>query len=346
MIVNRFLKKEKGSQSFRSLSYHFVSKVFVFIPVNAIAIRSSLSAQVRTSRLWPKWTRSRCWRSPPLNGSKGSGWISPASPGNTCSWRSRTSATPRWATAEPLHLGQETQVSSLLAQGYSLFIHPGQVYVFEMQILAAKANFAGAYRCEVSSKDKFDSCNFTLTVHGKSAPGSAGRRSSTFLRLPSLSDVCVEEGLDIRAAFRRTWVSKDYGCILLQPGTANVKYPSRDQILDRNAHVCGDLLGTKPSGRRTDWKQGSEGVLLQQGRLDFKLWGLGRRQNQDETWFFSAFMVDPSYESPPICWTETTLRAERGARFKSLHAAWPPLLSSVGHDSRISCTNPAERVLH
>uniref|UniRef100_H3CVJ4 Myosin-binding protein C, cardiac-type n=1 Tax=Tetraodon nigroviridis TaxID=99883 RepID=H3CVJ4_TETNG len=57
-----------------------------------------------------------------------------------------------------------------------------KVYTFEMQILAAKANFAGAYRCEVSSKDKFDSCNFTLTVH----------------------DVCVEEGLDIRAAFRRT----------------------------------------------------------------------------------------------------------------------------------------------
>lgn len=36
-----------------------------------------------------------------------------------------------------------------------------------MQVIAAKANFAGGYRCEVSSRDKFDSCNFELTVHGE-----------------------------------------------------------------------------------------------------------------------------------------------------------------------------------
>uniref|UniRef100_A0A8C5GCC9 Myosin binding protein C, cardiac n=1 Tax=Gouania willdenowi TaxID=441366 RepID=A0A8C5GCC9_GOUWI len=40
-----------------------------------------------------------------------------------------------------------------------------KVYTFEMQIVDAKANFAGAYRCEVASRDKFDSCNFELTVH-------------------------------------------------------------------------------------------------------------------------------------------------------------------------------------
>uniref|UniRef100_A0A672MLZ5 Myosin binding protein C, cardiac n=1 Tax=Sinocyclocheilus grahami TaxID=75366 RepID=A0A672MLZ5_SINGR len=40
-----------------------------------------------------------------------------------------------------------------------------KVYTFEMHIIAAKANFAGAYRCEVSSRDKFDSCNFDLAVH-------------------------------------------------------------------------------------------------------------------------------------------------------------------------------------
>nr|XP_046245190.1 myosin-binding protein C, cardiac-type isoform X3 [Scatophagus argus] len=57
-----------------------------------------------------------------------------------------------------------------------------KVYTFEMHIIAAKPNFAGAYRCEVSSRDKFDSCNFDLTVH----------------------DACTVEGLDIRAAFRRT----------------------------------------------------------------------------------------------------------------------------------------------
>ncbi|XP_068178937.1 myosin-binding protein C, cardiac-type [Antennarius striatus] len=57
-----------------------------------------------------------------------------------------------------------------------------KVHTFEMHIIAAKANFAGAYRCEVSSRDKFDSCNFNLTVQ----------------------ESCAVEGFDIRAAFRRT----------------------------------------------------------------------------------------------------------------------------------------------
>ncbi|XP_071381820.1 myosin-binding protein C, cardiac-type [Centroberyx affinis] len=57
-----------------------------------------------------------------------------------------------------------------------------KIYTFEMHIIAAKANFAGGYRCEVSSRDKFDSCNFDLSVH----------------------EACAVEGFDIRAAFRRT----------------------------------------------------------------------------------------------------------------------------------------------
>ncbi|KAK2913819.1 hypothetical protein Q8A67_002218 [Cirrhinus molitorella] len=57
-----------------------------------------------------------------------------------------------------------------------------KVYTFEMHIIAAKANYAGAYRCEVSSRDKFDSCNFDLLVH----------------------EARTTEGFDIRTAFRRT----------------------------------------------------------------------------------------------------------------------------------------------
>lgn len=88
-----------------------------------------------------------------------------------------------------------------------------QVYTFEMHIIAAKANFAGAYRCEVSSKDKFDSCNFNLIVHGEwtSSPLYSHRPDDFFkntillCRLLSFTpDACVSEGLDIRAAFRRT----------------------------------------------------------------------------------------------------------------------------------------------
>uniref|UniRef100_A0A3Q3R365 Myosin-binding protein H n=1 Tax=Monopterus albus TaxID=43700 RepID=A0A3Q3R365_MONAL len=56
------------------------------------------------------------------------------------------------------------------------------VHTFEMHIISAQANFAGAYRCEVSFRNKFDSCNFNLTIH----------------------EACTAEGLDIRAAFRRT----------------------------------------------------------------------------------------------------------------------------------------------
>ncbi|KAG7468356.1 hypothetical protein MATL_G00142040 [Megalops atlanticus] len=57
-----------------------------------------------------------------------------------------------------------------------------KVYTFEMHIIAAKANYAGGYRCEVSSRDKFDSCNFELIVHEARSVGE----------------------FDIRAAFRRT----------------------------------------------------------------------------------------------------------------------------------------------
>lgn len=53
------------------------------------------------------------------------------------------------------------------------FLHPPapQVYLFELHITDAQATSAGGYRCEVSTKDKFDSCNFNLTVHGEGGPG-------------------------------------------------------------------------------------------------------------------------------------------------------------------------------
>uniref|UniRef100_A0A2I2YQJ5 Myosin-binding protein C, slow-type n=1 Tax=Gorilla gorilla gorilla TaxID=9595 RepID=A0A2I2YQJ5_GORGO len=47
------------------------------------------------------------------------------------------------------------------------FERHSRVYTFEMQIIKAKENFAGNYRCEVTYKDKFDSCSFDLEVHGK-----------------------------------------------------------------------------------------------------------------------------------------------------------------------------------
>ncbi|XP_058045558.1 myosin-binding protein C, slow-type isoform X3 [Ahaetulla prasina] len=58
-----------------------------------------------------------------------------------------------------------------------------KMYTFEMQIIKAKENYAGNYRCEVTYKDKVDSCSFDLEVHetGPAAPS-----------------------IDIRSAFKRS----------------------------------------------------------------------------------------------------------------------------------------------
>ncbi|KAM9335000.1 myosin-binding protein C, slow-type isoform 5-T5 [Symphorus nematophorus] len=58
-----------------------------------------------------------------------------------------------------------------------------KVHTFEMQIIKAKENYAGNYRCEVNYKDKFDSCSFDLEVK------EAGQGS---------------QSIDIRSAFKRS----------------------------------------------------------------------------------------------------------------------------------------------
>ncbi|XP_047436573.1 myosin-binding protein C, cardiac-type isoform X6 [Mugil cephalus] len=87
--------------------------------------------------------------------------------------------TIKWFKGKWMDLASKSGKHLQLKETYD---RSSKVYTFEMQIIAAKANFAGGYRCEVSSRDKFDSCNFELAVH----------------------EACAVEGLDIRAAFRRT----------------------------------------------------------------------------------------------------------------------------------------------
>ncbi|XP_021562394.1 myosin-binding protein C, slow-type [Carlito syrichta] len=58
-----------------------------------------------------------------------------------------------------------------------------RVYTFEMQIIKAKENYSGNYRCEVSYKDKFDSCSFDLEVHESTG---------------------TTPNIDIRSAFKRS----------------------------------------------------------------------------------------------------------------------------------------------
>ncbi|XP_041442205.1 myosin-binding protein C, slow-type isoform X8 [Xenopus laevis] len=63
-----------------------------------------------------------------------------------------------------------------------------KIYTFEMQIIKAKENYAGNYRCEVTYKDKFDSCSFDLEV----------------IAVPDVSQT-----IDIRSAFKRSGEGQD-----------------------------------------------------------------------------------------------------------------------------------------
>ncbi|XP_029282009.1 myosin-binding protein C, cardiac-type isoform X2 [Cottoperca gobio] len=87
--------------------------------------------------------------------------------------------TIKWFKGKWMDLASKSGKHLQLKETYD---RSSKVYTFEMQIIEAQPNFAGAYRCEVASRDKFDSCNFDLAVH----------------------EACAAEGLDIRAAFRRT----------------------------------------------------------------------------------------------------------------------------------------------
>uniref|UniRef100_A0A8B9L3N7 Myosin-binding protein C, cardiac-type n=1 Tax=Astyanax mexicanus TaxID=7994 RepID=A0A8B9L3N7_ASTMX len=72
--------------------------------------------------------------------------------------------TVRWFKGKWMDLASKSGKHLQLKEHYD---RSTKTYTFEMHIVAAKANFAGGYRCEVSSRDKFDSCNFDLTVHGE-----------------------------------------------------------------------------------------------------------------------------------------------------------------------------------
>ncbi|XP_072511818.1 myosin-binding protein C, slow-type isoform X3 [Notamacropus eugenii] len=65
-----------------------------------------------------------------------------------------------------------------------------RMYTFEMQIIQAKENYAGNYRCEVSYKDKFDTCSFDLEV---------------------LESTGTTPNIDIRSAFKRSEGQEDAG---------------------------------------------------------------------------------------------------------------------------------------
>ncbi|XP_069479215.1 myosin-binding protein C, cardiac-type [Ambystoma mexicanum] len=85
----------------------------------------------------------------------------------------------KWFKGKWMDLGTKVGKHLQLQETYD---RNTKIYTFEIHIIKAKTTYAGGYRCEVSSKDKFDSCNFNLNVHEASNAGE----------------------VDIRSAFRRT----------------------------------------------------------------------------------------------------------------------------------------------
>ncbi|XP_077355387.1 myosin-binding protein C, slow-type isoform X4 [Festucalex cinctus] len=87
--------------------------------------------------------------------------------------------TVKWFKGKWMDLASKTGKHLQLKE---IFDRNTKVYTFEMHIIKAKENYAGNYRCEVSYKDKFDSCSFDLEV--KEAGGT--------------------QSVDIRSAFKRS----------------------------------------------------------------------------------------------------------------------------------------------
>lgn len=78
-----------------------------------------------------------------------------------------------------------------------------------MHIIKAKDNYAGNYRCEVTYKDKFDSCSFDLEVKGllnqskmkysKNPPSHKIAQKCFYLAEAGQGS----QNIDIRSAFKR-----------------------------------------------------------------------------------------------------------------------------------------------
>ncbi|MBZ3882278.1 Myosin-binding protein C, cardiac-type, partial [Sciurus carolinensis] len=111
--------------------------------------------------------------------------------------------------------GKWVDLSSKVGQHLQLhdsYDRASKVYLFELHITDAQASSAGGYRCEVSTKDKFDSCNFNLTVHEAIGPGD----------------------LDLRSAFRRTDSHEDAGTLdfssLLKKRDPKLEAPAEEDV--------------------------------------------------------------------------------------------------------------------
>uniref|UniRef100_A0AAY4DCV8 Myosin binding protein C, slow type n=1 Tax=Denticeps clupeoides TaxID=299321 RepID=A0AAY4DCV8_9TELE len=74
----------------------------------------------------------------------------------------------KWFKGKWMDLASKTGKHLQLKESFDRFT---KIHTFEMHIIKAKENYAGNYRCEVTYKDKFDSCSFDLEVKGLYSEG-------------------------------------------------------------------------------------------------------------------------------------------------------------------------------
>nr|XP_023672606.1 myosin-binding protein C, slow-type isoform X5 [Paramormyrops kingsleyae] len=88
--------------------------------------------------------------------------------------------TIKWFKGKWMDLASKTGKHLQLKESFDRFT---KIHTFEMHFIKAKADYSGNYRCEVTYKDKFDSCSFDFEV--KDVPEAA-------------------QNIDIRSAFKRS----------------------------------------------------------------------------------------------------------------------------------------------
>ncbi|KAM4614710.1 myosin-binding protein C, slow-type [Polymixia lowei] len=94
--------------------------------------------------------------------------------------------TVKWFKGKWMDLASKTGKHLQLKETFDRFT---KIHTFEMHIIKAKENYGGNYRCEVTYKDKFDSCSFDLEVKEAEQSGS--------------------QSIDIRSAFKRSSEGQD-----------------------------------------------------------------------------------------------------------------------------------------
>ncbi|XP_063550314.1 myosin-binding protein C, slow-type isoform X9 [Gorilla gorilla gorilla] len=148
------------------------------------------------------------------------------------------------------------------------FERHSRVYTFEMQIIKAKENFAGNYRCEVTYKDKFDSCSFDLEVHESTG---------------------TTPNIDIRSAFKRSGEGQEDAGELDFSGLLK-RREVKQQEEEPQVDVWELLKNAKPSEY--------EKIAFQYGITDLRgmLKRLKRMRREEKKSAAFAKILDPAYQ--------------------------------------------------